>query len=114
VAARQQQPDYFNRLHLVGSSSSASTILYIIKIFVSLRRQESSGSSKSSDRGTIDQAQQSHQLADYNSVEAKSTGLVIVQKIRSVPCIFMACVKGKKRSSRQVRKLSASNKFFFR
>jgi hypothetical protein len=38
-------------------------------------------------------------------------GLVIVQKIRSVPCVFMACVKGKK-SSRQVRKLSASNKFF--
>jgi hypothetical protein len=49
-------------------------ILYIIKIFILLRRQESSGSSKSSDRGTIDQAQRSHQLADYNFVEAKSTG----------------------------------------
>jgi hypothetical protein len=33
AAARQQQPDYFNRSHLVGSSSSASTIVYIIKIF---------------------------------------------------------------------------------
>jgi hypothetical protein len=73
---RQQHPDYFNRSHLVESSSSTrstSTILYIIKIFVLLRRQESSGSSKSSDRGTTDQAQRSHQLADYNSVEAKSS-----------------------------------------
>jgi hypothetical protein len=60
-------------ISLQQNSSSASTIIYIIKIFVACR-QESSSLFKSSDRGTIHQAQRSHQLADYNSVEAKSTG----------------------------------------
>jgi hypothetical protein len=65
---QEQQSDRFNRIRHQHQLSSTSS-----KIFVSLRRQESSGSSKSSDCGTIDQAQQSHQLADYNSVEAKSS-----------------------------------------
>jgi hypothetical protein len=33
AAAQQQQPDCFNRSHPVGSSSSTSVIVYIVKIF---------------------------------------------------------------------------------
>jgi hypothetical protein len=49
---------------------------------------------------------QQQQLGGIDFVRAKST------ESDQFLCIFMACVEGKKKSFWQVRKLSASDKFF--